>query len=57
MDTEETAETLLNIAGHQVIQFSPHYTVTKDYEIPGFFFTKPYWDWDWIYYSRPGKVL
>jgi len=23
---------------------------------PGFFFTKPFWDWDWVNYSRPGRV-
>jgi len=26
------------------------------YKIPGFVLTKPSWDWDWVNYSRPGKV-
>jgi len=28
----------------------------KNYEIPGFFLNKPSRDWDWVNYSRPGRV-
>jgi len=32
------------------------YTVKRNYEVPGFFLTKPSWDWDWVNYSWPGRV-
>jgi hypothetical protein len=31
-------------------------TVKKYDQIPGLFLTKPSRDWDWVDYSRPGKV-
>ena len=33
-----------------------HVHCKKNYEIPGFFVTKTSRDWDWIHYSRPGRV-
>ena len=33
------------------------HTVTKNYKIPGFYLTKPSWDWDCVNYSQPGRVL
>jgi len=32
------------------------YTVKRNYEIPGFVLTKPSWDGERVYYSRPGRV-
>jgi len=32
------------------------YTVKKNYEIPGLFFTKPPRDWDCVHYSWAGRV-
>jgi hypothetical protein len=32
------------------------YTVKKNNEIPGFILTIPSRDWDWVNFSRPGRV-
>jgi len=32
------------------------HTLKQIYEIPGFVMTTPSWDWDWVNYSRPGRI-
>jgi len=37
-----------------VLSTHGRYPVKKNYEIPGFVLTKPFWDW--VHYSWPGSV-
>ena len=44
------------LSAASVVTCHYRYTVIKFYEIPGFYLTKLSWDWDWVNYSRSGRV-
>jgi len=41
----------------QDTRISVCYTEKNNYKIPIYVLTKPSWAWNWVNYSRPGRVL